>query len=273
LVTAKEVPPGGAGEIKATFKTKGFQGPAKKSFTVQTNDPDNKRIKLTLKGKVISEVTVEPRYLNMGTVNKDERPEPVSMTVKLRQGKGLKIKDVKVDSEAVVLTKEKETPEESIYLVSLADKVPLGRLTGRITVKTNSSKAPEVKVPFYAIIQGNIKVNPQLLHLGIVRPGTPLTRHITLSKTGEQGFQVEGVKATSEQITTEIRPEIEGEKYRINVSYDPGSKTKGRISERLTITVKSEEEEEILEIPVYGTIHEKKAKKPASPKVPAGSKG
>ena len=61
-------------------------------------------------------------------------------------------------------------------------------------------------------------------------------------------------------LTSEILPEREGEVYLLRVTYDPGEKTKGRVSERLTIFVGGEVEE-VLEVPVYGNIHQASKKK------------
>ena len=104
MVTAKEVPPGGAGEIKATFKSKGYNGSVKKTFTVKSNDPDNSQVRLRLVGKVISEVNVTPRYINFGTVNKNQQPEPKELEITFREGNKIKLLSVDTESDAIVLT-------------------------------------------------------------------------------------------------------------------------------------------------------------------------
>ena len=65
---------------------------------------------------------------------------------------------------------------------------------------------------------------------------------------------MERVKATSDAITSELLPEKDGEVYRLRVTYDPGEKTQGRVSERLTIFVGGDEKE-VLEVPIYGNVH------------------
>jgi hypothetical protein len=260
LVTAKEIPPGGVGEIKASFRSKGFQGKVKKTVTVETNDPDNRHMRLSIMGHVVSEVMITPRYVNFRNVSKDSPPQPIRLEITLQEGKGLKIKEVSADNPSILLKEEESNENKAAYAVSLADKAPTGRLTGKILVKTNSRKVPKMQVPFYAFVQGRVKISPQLLSFGMVRPGEPLTRDITLTGTGDKGFSVDRVTATTDFITTEIVPKKEGKVCLVRVTYDPGEKTKGRISERLTIFVKGEEEE-ILEIPVYGTIHKPREKK------------
>jgi hypothetical protein len=232
----------------------------KKYLTVETNDPDNSKIRLAILGEVITEVTVTPRHVNFRNVNKDNLPKPIRLEVRVREGKGLKIEKVSADNPAIVLKEEKRSANEAIYAVSLAEKVPTGRLTGKILVTTNSKKTPKTQVPFYAFVEGRVKLSPQLLSFGVIRPGEPISRDITLRGTGGKAFSVDRVKATTDAITSEILPEKEGEVIRLRVTYDPGEKTQGRVSERLTIFVGGEEEE-VLEVPVYGNIHQAPAKK------------
>jgi len=261
LVSAKEIPPGGVGEVKASFRSKGYQGKVTKSLTVETNDPDNGKVRLSILGEVIAEVMVTPRHLNFRNVSKEALPKPIRLEVRLRKGKGLKIREVSADHPAIALKEEKRTENEATYSVSLVENVPTGRLTGKILIKTNSKKTPKTKVPFYAFVQGRVKLSPQMLSLGVIRPGEPSSRDLTLRGTGGAAFSVDRVKATTDAITSEILPEKVGESYRLRVTYDPGEKTHGRVSERLTIFVGGEEKE-VLEVPVYGNIHRAPAKKP-----------
>ncbi len=255
MVTAKEIPPGGVGEIKATFRSRGYNGKVKKAITVETNDPDDPRVRLSLSGEVIAEVSVTPRYVNFRNVSRDRLPKPIPLEIKFRKGKGLRIEEVSVDNPYILLKEKKKTEDEAVYLVSLADDVPTGRLTGKILIRTNSKKSPKTQVPFYAFVEGRVKVSPQIVSFGLIRPGEPSSRDITLRATQDVSFSVDQVRSTTEAITTQVLPEEEGKVYRVRVTYDPGGKTKGRVSERLTIVVGGKDKE-VLEVPVYGTIHE-----------------
>jgi hypothetical protein len=256
LVTAKEIPPGGVGEVKATFRSKGYQGQVKKTFTVETNDPDSQGVRLVLSGKVVSEVTVTPRYVNFGNVSREKLPPPKELEITFREGKDIELKEVRSESDSIVLTELKKRENGVVYRVSLAERLPVGRLTGRISVRTDSKKSPEIKVPFYAMVQGNVKITPQVISFGMVRPGKTSTRQLTLRKTGAVDFSVKRIKTTTDAVTTEVEEEKPGESYRVHVTYDPGERTEGRISERLSVFLEPDgkEEEEILEVPIYGTI-------------------
>jgi len=255
LVTEQEVPPGGTGEIKATFHTKGFQGAVKKGLTVESNDPENRLVRLTIGGNVVSEVAVDPRYLDWEILRPDDSPRPKKLSIRFLKGRGLRLEKIQSESPSVVLTKKSEDENRAVYTVDLAENLPTGRFTGRITIRSNSERVPEVHVPFQGQVQGNVKVIPHILSLGRITPGKVLTRHLIVSKTGKQDFTVQEVKATTEAIATEIREEKEGERYRIQVTYTPGSEAKGRIAERITLLV-NDGKETFLEVPLYGTADE-----------------
>lgn len=255
MVTAKEIPPGGVGEVKVTFRSRGYQGKIRKSITVETNDPDNQRVALSVAGEVVSDVMVQPRYVNFRNVSKDSPAQPILLEITLREDKGLKIRSVSADNPSILLKEQERKDNKASYTVSLAENVPVGRLTGKIVVDTNSRQSPKVQIPFYAFIQGRVTVSPQLLSFGLIPPGEPSTREITLRGTGDRGFSVDRVTATSDSITTEVVPDQENGVSRIRVTYDPKSRTRGRVSEKLTVFVGGEDQE-IHEVPVYGTIHE-----------------
>lgn len=255
LVIEEEVPPGGTGGIKATFHTKGFQGDVKKGLTVESNDPENGLVHLTIGGKVVSEVAVEPRYLDWEILRPGDSPRPRELSIRFLKGRGLRLEKIQSESPSVVLTKKSENENGAVYAVAPAENLPTGRFTGRITIRSNSERVPETHVPFQGQVQGNVKVIPDILSMGKITPGKALIHHLRLSKTGEQDFTVQEIKATTDAIATEIRKEKEGERYRIQVTYTPGSEAQGRIAERITILL-NDGKEALLEVPLYGTADE-----------------
>ncbi len=259
LSPEEEVAAGGAGKIKTTFHTRGFQGAVKKGLVVKTNDPENELVRLTIGGKVVPEIEVEPRYLNWETLQPGDSPPPKKLTVRFRKGRGLRLEKIQSESPAVVLEKESESEHKVVYSVSLADDLPAGRFTGRITIRSNSERVPEIRVPFQGRVQGNVKVTPSILSMGRLRPGKASTRYLSLSKTGGKKFTVQKVKTTSKTIATEIHEEAKGERYRIKVTYGPASDARGGIAERITIFV-NDGKESFLEVPVYGSVEAADAK-------------
>lgn len=262
--------------MKAIFRSKGYQGKVQKAITVETNDPDNPRVRLLIAGEVIAEVTVTPRHVNFGNVSKGEPSPPIPIQIELREGTEWKIREVSVDNPHFLLKKKTSNDKRAVYDVSVARNAPPGRLNGKILVRTNSRKSPNTQVPCYAFVQGRVVVTPQILSFGLIRPGGPSSREITLRATGDRGFTVERVEASTGAVRSEIHPDPEGKVVRVRVTYDPGERTQGRVSDTLKLFLGGGEEE-VLEVPVHGTIHAapeaERNPVPSFPqKVPAGGR-
>ena len=222
---------------------------------METNDPNNPAVRLSLKGTVTAEVTVTPRYVNFASVRKEDTRKPIELRIDLRPERKIRIREVRSENPAILVSRVREHENGAVYSVSLVEDVPLGRVTGEILVRTTGRKTPELKVPVHAVVQGSVNVVPQLLSLGSVTDGEPVTRRLTITKTGQQGFRVLEVRKTTDRLTCEVVPEQEGERYRLEVTYRPGGQKPGRIAERLTI-VTGNGREETIEVPVFGALRE-----------------
>lgn len=66
MVSAKVIPPGGEGYVKAIFDTGGRKGKTNKKVYVYSNDPSNPKVALSLKGEIVVEVEANPSRLNFG---------------------------------------------------------------------------------------------------------------------------------------------------------------------------------------------------------------
>ena len=61
----RTIPPGGEGKIKLTVRTRGYQGNIQKSARVNSNDPVNSTIRLSVKGFVKAPIIVSPRRVRL----------------------------------------------------------------------------------------------------------------------------------------------------------------------------------------------------------------
>lgn len=102
---------------------------------------------------------------------------------------------------------------------SVGPGMPVGRFRERVQVKTDSAEAGTLAVFVTGEVLGAVSVSPRHLPLGTIRPGTTVTRHITLRSTREDiTFNVLQVSSTVEGLDTELTETVPGKEYLIAVS-------------------------------------------------------
>jgi hypothetical protein len=88
-----EVPPGGTGEITATFNIGDRTGTQVKTVTVETDEQANAKTVLTLRTIIPQQLEITPTFVFW---KQGEKPDPKQITV--RAGKEFNIKHIKVTS-------------------------------------------------------------------------------------------------------------------------------------------------------------------------------
>lgn len=152
------IPPGGEGEIEVTLKPKGNHQLITKRLTVESNDPEQPKFTLTMKGELLIDMVAQPsaislRDLKVGTSG--------TATFGLQQGK---------DSSAAVLSvsildednfdiREIDTAEGDLatYEVTFHGRDSVGNTSTRIIVKTSGVNTPELVLPVHAGAAMNLR--------------------------------------------------------------------------------------------------------------------
>ncbi len=154
LLSKKEIFPGGSGEIRATFKTKRFEGVQETTITVYSNDPDDPNIDLTIIGAIKRDVAVVPQGINFGDVQKGETVTGSVKLLQLSQNK-LVLHRIEVNEKYLNATTSRFRDENSRGInidISLKPEAPVGALSEVVTLHTNLKRRPRIDVPVWANI-------------------------------------------------------------------------------------------------------------------------
>jgi len=253
LASSKNIGPGEEGEIRATFKTKGYQGRSTKAIRVQTNDPNVANITLRLTGEILTEVMVKPRSLNFGNLKRGTTTGR-EIDVTFSSDEEIQIKKIESTSEhfkTAVEPYESEAGRGAKITVSAKADIPLGRIKEKILVHTTSSKSPTLTVPIYVYVQGDITVSPMVLSFSKTSAGGVKERDLKVSTTAE-AFAILDVEVKEDLFSAEVETVEQGKEYSIKVMLNEEA-SEGRIHEALLIHTDNKEQPEI-RVPIYGSI-------------------
>ncbi len=151
-VSSRSVAPGKSSDIHATFNSTNFSGNIIKSIMVQTNDPARPVYTMTLKGKVIEEIEVSPKQMNLGSIKIGIRKE-ADIKIENRSKQPLVITSVKSTTPLIIVKLKKNTikpGDKTILNIALTPRNNDQFISGYIIVKTNCQAKPEIIIPLFA---------------------------------------------------------------------------------------------------------------------------
>jgi hypothetical protein len=153
----KEVLPGEEGQIEVIFNSTNFFGSIHKTIYVNSNDPDEPVVNLSLKGRVVAEVAIlPPRELYFGLVHKGRSS---TKYILIKQGGTQELKILKVEVDLPFIT-TKVIPEpgndrkKNYKLeVTVAPDAPEGGFKGTIKIHTNIKKYSMIKHKISGVVR------------------------------------------------------------------------------------------------------------------------
>jgi len=154
LISAKNVAPGGKGELQANFDSSRFRGAVSKTIYLYSNDPLRPVMQLQLEGKVLEVVAMEPGQVNFGQV---KAKRPVTSTVLLRnQGDKPLTLGVPRSTAAELLVKMPKASfasgDEVSLELQLTPKPGQPRFSGYVLIPLDGVPKNELRIPVYATI-------------------------------------------------------------------------------------------------------------------------
>lgn len=138
------IPPGGRGEVAVAVNTREVMGPFEKTVTLWTDDPQNQRVRLTLKGVVRPWIALDPGgYLSFWKPGEQasvliESPGPIPFHI-------LALAD---DLEGRISAFIEVLKPGSGYRLTVTDRSgpKAGNYTGHLVIHTDHPRKPELKI-------------------------------------------------------------------------------------------------------------------------------
>ncbi len=253
----RAIPPGGRGDIELTLKTAGFQGSLRKTAAVQTNDPKNPRITLSLSATVSVAVEVQPRGVLMEGSVSDELVQTV--TIRAKEPQPLVLRPTQVTHPDKVAYELKTVEEGRVYELVIRNlNKQRGRYAGQITLETNYPHKPQLQVLYAAVIKGKVEFQPQKLIFAPVRKPEPAggsggidfpTRTVNVSLVEDGKLSIEKLDYEQAYFEVETKAVVPNRQYLLSVSVKGEAVSSVLLRKELKIYTNIETEK-VLSVPI-----------------------
>jgi hypothetical protein len=152
------IPPGGEGEIKVTLRPKGQHTEISKNIIVLSNDPEQPRFTLTMKGSLLVDVIAEPVKLMLRDLAPGE-PGTETLSLLRTEGSTATVESIRIEDTDRFSIRELETEPGALatYEVRFAGRKEVGASTTSIIVATTGESTPELKIPVHASVAFNLR--------------------------------------------------------------------------------------------------------------------
>jgi hypothetical protein len=224
------IPPGGTSPVEVTWEGKKWAPKFGQTATVGTNDPDNSSVNLSVVGKIVAPVEVEPsESVEFPEISAEDSHQRTVAIVSVDRP-DLKLTKLKSSRPDVIVAAAKAMgPEElkrrnvrSGYEVTVEIKpgMPPGRFTEKLMVETDHPDRPALDLTVVGRAYGPISVVPSKLVMPSVASRRGGSQAVELIVRGSERTNFE-VASKPEQIRVAIAPEDKG-RYRLTVTVPPG---------------------------------------------------
>ncbi len=254
ILTNNTILPGNTGEIRATFNSGSFSGNVTKSISVISNDPERPSYKLTISGKIIEDVIINPKNINFGSVYIGEKINK-TISIKSQTMPDFKIKKIRPSKQFINASIVEEKNGEYIIKVVLKDNQKIGRFSGGIYLLTNSQMQKKVNIPFFGEIVGDVTTYPKRIYYGTTTKGKELTQKLFV-KIKEHNIKILNTKLSPDFLSIKIdeRSEQNNPHYLIHIKLHKEAPI-GKINGVLELHTNSKIQP-VVKIPIIGEIEE-----------------
>lgn len=225
----KVIAPGQEGKIELVLDGTRVHGEFSKTAQVFSNDPDHPELTLTIAGKKVAFLSVVPDgviYLQGRYEEVVEKEVTISSNEKLPD---FKVVGVTSDIDDKISYEYKPGLKKGEYVLKVKKnpELPMSSSYGTITVKTNSTNAPDTKLQVQVMTKGNITVSPSSVNFGNVvfaakdKGADPVTRTIMVIKNSGDGLEVKDVQIDNQNFKAKFESVTPGKQFKVEVTFQP----------------------------------------------------
>ncbi|MCB9718899.1 MAG: hypothetical protein H6712_33960 [Myxococcales bacterium] len=152
------IPPGGEGEIQVTLRPKGGHTEITKDIIVLSNDPEQPRFTLTMKGTLLVDMIAQPVTVGLHDLPPGEAGTE-TFSLRPTEGSTATIESVRVEDATLFSLREIEAEAGALatYELRFAGRKEVGVSATHIVVETTGANTPELVIPVRASVATNLR--------------------------------------------------------------------------------------------------------------------
>ncbi len=248
-----QIPPGGIGRIKVTFKAPPRAEGVHEIVKLTTNQPQIPYLELTVKATIITPFETIPASLLLGRISPDSF---AGRHLLLRQSleHKAKIVDIKPSSPYIVAKPEPPTNNGNVrVMITVEAGMPVGTFFERLQIDFVYEGRPYAStVPISGEILGDVAVSPKQIFLGLVKPSQVSKKRVQFSRIRGEQLEISAVYTDSKYIDAKLETVEVGNRYEVLLSI-ASEAPEGDLTDTLTVRTNSKNQPK-LTIPIYGVV-------------------
>jgi hypothetical protein len=255
----KAIPPGQEGKVTLKINTKGKKGKLSQSAIIDSNDPQNPKTAISISGLIKLYFLIDPSFqVILQGYHGDKITKEVTITSLV--GQPFEITDIKTDIKDKIIYKLKTIQKDEKYRLKIKTRSGIKEpFHGKIVLKTNSQKQPEIELFVTGMLQKEVSVSPEFLYFGIINTSKEiidqksLERTVIINNIKGDALTIEKIEPSSNWIST--KTEANGKKqYSVVITLDKDKLPKGKFREKVTIHTKNNKNFEPAIVIIEGNV-------------------
>jgi hypothetical protein len=227
----KVIAPGKQGKVNAKLNTARMSHTVTRTISVQSNDPVNKNMTLTLKGEVKPRIDVAPStYVNFGSVNEEsDLTRTVKVTNNTNAAMKLELIPVPPGQKSVFQAEVKELTPGKVAEIKVTATRPFneGNNNAALRYKTGIEQEQQLVISCALYSPPLVQVMPATLPVSIPVVGAQAPRNVNIVYNGKGTLDIQSAKVDNDAVTLDLVKDPKGRTHRLTVKiaegFDPAS--------------------------------------------------
>jgi hypothetical protein len=173
----------------------------------------------------------------------------------------LKIMDITSTIEDKIKYKLKTIEKDKAYSLEIKTRSGIKEsFRGKVVLKTNSPKKPQLDISVMGKVQSQTKLAPQFIYFGIIDTSkevidpNSLKRAVMVNTIKGDDLVIENIEPSADWISTDTQTDQKGEKHTIFIKLDKNKLPKGKFREIIKIHTKHKKTSEVADVIIEGKI-------------------